>query len=148
MTSGTHSHLSLRMGRDRLLLAISAASIVPSVALVRSVARRDTREQDHRLREAVVAKQGPVNRALAQVVGPLGKEWFHAPVALVIALALRTRRRPTSDAPAVGGYLLGIAVGAACCALYEAGGSLQPRDAGAPTAICSCSTPDRFGAAT
>jgi membrane-associated phospholipid phosphatase len=79
------------MRRDRLLLAISAAAIASFAVLARSVARRDTREPDHRLRNALVANQGRVDRALAQAVGPLGKEWLHAPVALLIALELWRR---------------------------------------------------------
>ena len=43
------------------------------------------------MRDALVANQGPVDRALAEVAGPLGKEWFHAPVALMIALVLWQR---------------------------------------------------------
>jgi undecaprenyl-diphosphatase len=79
------------MRRDQLLLATSAAAIAGFAALARSVARRDTREHDHRLRNAIVDKQGRVDRALAKAVGPLGKEWLHAPVALSIALVLWRR---------------------------------------------------------
>ena len=79
------------MRRDQLLLATGAAAIVAFAAVARSVARRDTREQDHRLREAIVNNQGRVDRAFAKAVGPLGKEWLHAPVALMIALVLWRR---------------------------------------------------------
>jgi membrane-associated phospholipid phosphatase len=79
------------MRRDHLLLATSAAAVAAFAALARSVARRDTREHDHRLRDAIVDNQGRVDRALATAVGPLGKEWLHAPVALAIALVLRRR---------------------------------------------------------
>jgi membrane-associated phospholipid phosphatase len=79
------------MRTDRLLLATSAAAFAAFAVLARSVARRDTREQDHRLRETLVANHGRVDRALAELVGPLGKEWLHAPVALLIALVLRQR---------------------------------------------------------
>jgi membrane-associated phospholipid phosphatase len=79
------------MRRDHLLLATSAAAVAAFAALARSVARRDTREHDHRLRDAIVDNQGRVDRALATAVGPLGKEWLHTPVALAIALVLRRR---------------------------------------------------------
>jgi membrane-associated phospholipid phosphatase len=79
------------MRRDQLLVATSAVALACFAVLARSVARRDTREQDHRFREVVVRNQGPVDRALAKAVGPLGKEWLHAPVALLIALVLWQR---------------------------------------------------------
>jgi membrane-associated phospholipid phosphatase len=79
------------MRTDRLLFATSAAAFAAFAVLARSVARRDTREQDHRLRDTLVGNQGRVDRALAEAVGPLGKEWFHAPVALLIALVLWQR---------------------------------------------------------
>jgi membrane-associated phospholipid phosphatase len=79
------------MRRQQLLFAVSGAAVAAFAALARSVARRDTDAQDHRFRRSVVASQGQVDRAVAKAVGPLGKEWLHAPIALVFALALWQR---------------------------------------------------------
>src|SRR3954468_14789781 len=80
------------MRTGRLLLTVSASALAAFAMLARSVARRDTRDRDHALRNAVVANQGRVDRALATALGPLGKEWFHAPAALIISSVLWRRR--------------------------------------------------------
>jgi membrane-associated phospholipid phosphatase len=79
--------------RTRFLLATSTAALLAFALLARSVARRGTREQDHDLRNTLLARQGPDGRAIAQSLGPLGKEWFHAPVALGITAWLWRRGR-------------------------------------------------------
>jgi membrane-associated phospholipid phosphatase len=75
---------SLHVMRTRLLLITSAASVAAFALLARSVARRDTVDGDNHLRDTLVANQGRLDRAIAVAAGPLGKEWFHGPVALGI----------------------------------------------------------------
>ena len=81
------------------LLAVSAAAAGGFALLARAVARRETSDQDDRVRRQVPKpRRGATRKAVAGATGPIGKEWVHAPVAL--ATAAWMWRRGTGVRPA------------------------------------------------
>ena len=70
------------------LLAAGAVAFLGFGYTASLVARRQTERYDDDAREQVQAVRGPATEAAAEASGPIGKEFLHFPVALVVTAAL------------------------------------------------------------
>ena len=76
-----------------LLLGVSAAAAGGFAVLARQVARHETKGVDAGVRREVPKRRGRKAKRAAEALGPLGKPWFHGPVAALLAAYARPRSR-------------------------------------------------------
>jgi len=67
------------------LLGVGGVSAVGFVALARAVAGRDTSHRDGEVRSRFPKRRNRRTKRAAAALGPLGKEWVHAPLAIGVA---------------------------------------------------------------
>jgi undecaprenyl-diphosphatase len=66
------------------LLGIGGLSAAGFTLIARAVIRRETSHADGRVRRRVPKRRRRATKQAATVIGPLGKKWVHAPIALGI----------------------------------------------------------------
>lgn len=80
--------MKLRVSRAFVLLATSLCVGVAFAAISEEVKQHRTANFDGRARRKFPKRRRPLTKRLATLIGPLGKEWIHGPVAAVVALLL------------------------------------------------------------
>jgi membrane-associated phospholipid phosphatase len=70
------------------LLIISTTTLIAFGILARAVARRDTVRSDSAVRNGLQAARASGGDSVAEVSGPLGKEWLHLPATVALGVAL------------------------------------------------------------
>ena len=81
------------------LLGLSALSSIGFALVARAVARRHTSRKDARVRGRFPRRRRRATKAIVTALGPLGKEYVHAPIAL--GLAAYVWRRGSREGAAV-----------------------------------------------
>src|SRR5690349_7325928 len=76
-----------------VLSSVSIVSAAAFVNIARQVAGRQTASTDGRVREQLQEQRGVAGDAAARATNPLGKEWFHLPVAMALSSYLLWRER-------------------------------------------------------
>lgn len=67
------------------LLMIAVAAGIGYSMTARAVSKRRTSQQDKALRSQVQENRSPSGDAVAESVGPIGKEWLHIPAAVAVS---------------------------------------------------------------
>jgi membrane-associated phospholipid phosphatase len=73
------------------LLTLSIAGLIGYVIVAKAVSRQRTAADDRKVRDDVQKAREPEVEPVAEVVGPLGKEWLHVPVAAILSAFLFRR---------------------------------------------------------
>lgn len=66
------------------LLALSIAGLAGYALVARAVSQRRTVADDCQVRHEIQTKREPEGETVAEVVGPIGKEWLHIPATAVL----------------------------------------------------------------
>lgn len=80
--------MKARVSRPFLLLATALCGVVAFAGLSQQVKHHRTAYLDGRARRKFPKRRRRVTKKLTSLIGPLGKEWIHGPVAAVVALVL------------------------------------------------------------
>ena len=113
--------MKARLSRPFILFATALCGVVAFAGLSRQVKPHRTAHFDGRVRGKFPRRRRQVTKKLANLIGPLGKEWIHGPVAAVIALVLWKEGRRSGAAAVIASS----ALSAGLSHLFEA--TITPR---------------------
>ena len=74
----------MRPRRAAALITLSIAGLVGYAVTARAVSRRRTAADDREVRDEIQKVREPEGEAVAEVVGPIGKQWLHIPLSVVV----------------------------------------------------------------
>lgn len=90
----------VRQKSSAALLTLGIASLIGYALVARSVSRRRTAAEDHKLRDNLQAARDREGEAMAKAVGPIGKQWLHIPATAAVSWYLwRREAGPRSVVP-------------------------------------------------
>jgi undecaprenyl-diphosphatase len=112
-----------RLSRAFILFATGLGATVALAALSKKVKGHETASFDGRARRRFPKRRRKLTKQLATLVGPMGKEWIHGPIAAVVGLHLWREGRRGAAAT----ILASSAVSAGLSHLFDA--TITPRKA-------------------
>jgi membrane-associated phospholipid phosphatase len=78
----------MRSQSSTALLCLGIAGLIGYALVARSVSRRRTVAEDHRLRDEIQLQREPEGEAVAEVIHPIGKQWIHIPITAALSGSL------------------------------------------------------------
>jgi undecaprenyl-diphosphatase len=81
----------MRPRSSAALLTLSIAGLIGYAMVARAVSHRRTASDDKKVRDGIQEARDPEGEVVAEVVGPIGKQWLHIPAAAILSGVLYRR---------------------------------------------------------